>query len=103
MAEWKYGRQGTGYLTKTYIGTNVFDLCVIKYPPGTCIPPHTDKLDDGRKHYRLNILLSGEDSFKCENVIFKWWRFTFFRPDINEHYVPPVKSQRMLLSIGFAI
>jgi hypothetical protein len=71
--------------------------------PGDSIPSHTDKLVDGRKHFRMNIRLAGEDTFKCCKVLFRFWRVTIFRPDLYEHSVPAVKRKRYMLSIGWVI
>jgi len=99
---WKSGRQGTGYARLTLLATSWLDCHVLRYPPGGYIPPHTDKLVDGRKHFRMNIRLTGDDSFKCRKVLFKWWRVVIFRPDLHEHSVPAVKKTRYMLSIGWA-
>lgn len=102
--KWIKGRQGTGYekFVVLYL-TDVFDLLIIRYKKGDYIPKHVDKLDSDKKHYRLNILLKGEDSFECERVIFKWYRFCLFRPDLYEHEVKSVKRTRYVLSIGLAV
>lgn len=100
---WTPGRQGTSYSKLTLLAFTSFDCHIIRYLPGGYIPPHTDKLRDGRKHYRMNIRLTGDDSFKCKQVLFKWWRVTIFRPDLFEHSVPVVQRKRYMLSIGWAI
>lgn len=100
---WREGRQGTGYGKWTLIASSLFDMHILRYLPGQYIPPHTDKLPDGKRHFRINIRLCGEDSFQCSNVVFRKWRVTVFRPDLYEHSVPPVSKIRLLLSIGFAL
>lgn len=99
---WVNGRQGTGYLKKTLLSASFCDMHILKYPAGSFIPVHTDKVP-GRRHYRLNILLQGEDNFSCPKVIFKWWRVCLFRPDLYEHSVEKCSYQRTVLSIGLAI
>lgn len=99
---WKKGRQGTGYARLTLLATSWLDCHILRYLPGEFIPPHTDKLVDGSRHYRMNILLKGEDSFQCSKVLFKWWRVVIFRPDLHEHAVPAVTRKRYMLSIGWA-
>ena len=103
LPKWKQGRQGTGYNTLTLVNSSRFDFHIVTYPVGSYIPPHVDELESGRKHYRLNVLLCGDDTFECQKVVFKWWRFTLFRPDVNIHSVPLVKKKRILLSFGFAV
>lgn len=100
---WKPGRQGTGYAKLTLLSSSRLDCHVLRYLPGDCIPPHTDRLESGKKHYRMNILLAGEDSFECSTLEFKWWRITIFRPDTYEHSVPAVKRKRLILSIGWSV
>lgn len=106
MSNWQLGRQGTGYLVKTLFSFNWGDCHLVKYLPGTGIPPHVDKLVDGRKHYRINIVLKdtkGPDPFQCKQTILNWRRIKIFRPDLHKHSVDVVQSERLLLSIGFAI
>jgi len=98
--KWLKGRQHTGYERLTFVETKRFDLHLIRYLKDTYIPDHKDPVK-GYNHYRLNILLKGEDSFVCSKVIFKFWRFTLFRPDLYTHSVPAVKTSRYLLSIGW--
>lgn len=102
---WQTGRQNTGYLKKClWISRRfLFDVYLIKYPTGTAIPPHCDLTDLG-DHHRLNIIIKrGEGGeFHCEGNYRKWWRFNYFRPDIQRHWVDEVTSgERLVLSIGW--
>lgn len=104
--EWVEGRQGTGYERLTFIRGDFLpiDLHLLRYRPGSSIPPHTDPVDD-MKHYRLNVILTkargGEFS---GTTIFETSRIKFFRPDIFEHSVSEVKGgTRYVLSFGVAI
>ena len=97
--KWERGRQGTGYDKLNLFQSGSADCWLIKYPPYTHIPTHTDPVP-GRKHYRLNILLRGEDKFKGE-TIFATKRIKFFRPDIMPHSVEEVSEPRLILSIGW--
>lgn len=100
---WAAGRQGAGYQKLLVAQGSWWDVWLLWYPPATSIPIHTDPVD-GKEHHRLNILLKGWDSFVClGGPYWKWWRFTKFRPDIQQHAVP-YNSQspaRLLLSIGW--
>jgi hypothetical protein len=103
---WQVGRQGTGYhkLNLFQWGSGQLwgaDCWLIKYPANASIPTHTDPVP-GKRHYRLNILLRGEDKFKGE-TIFATKRIKFFRPDITPHSVEEVSKPRLILSIGWAI
>ncbi|MGB0833537.1 MAG: 2OG-Fe(II) oxygenase [Psychrobium sp.] len=81
-----------------------FDMYLLKFPEGSEIPPHVDKVSSG-KHYRLNIVLKqaargGE--FICASPIFEISCIKLFRPDVCEHSVTKVEEgSRYLLSIGW--
>lgn len=98
---WPLGRQGTGYQSKKLADGGNFDVYLIKYPIGSYVPTHTDPVK-GKRHFRLNIRLKGEDKFTGDALL-KFWRVCLFRPDIMPHSVHNVKSERLMLSIGWAI
>jgi len=81
-----------------------FDTYLLKFPEGSEITPHTDKVNSG-KHYRLNLILKNAvegGEFNCNDPIFETKRIKLFRPDICEHRVSKViKGNRYLLSIGW--
>lgn len=106
---WFLGRVNTGYWTMLLF--QMFkpwglDIYLIKYPPGSFIPPHKDPCD-GHRHYRLNIILKPAITggvFKCDSVIFQWGRIVLFRPDVVTHEVSMITSGlRWVLSIGWVI
>lgn len=101
--KWTNGRQGTGYRKLTLLQSERFgcDCYLIDYPPHTHIPTHTDPVP-GKKHYRLNILLWGQDNFRGE-TIFSTKRIKLFRPDISPHSVEEVSRRRIIFSIGWAL
>lgn len=106
---WEDGRQGTGYKKMLLLASPFFfkfDTYLIYYPVGTKIPPHTDKVE-GKKHYRLNMILfpfKKDNCFKSENVIFSFLNINFFRPDICVHEVLEVKEKsRIVFSFGFVL
>ena len=103
MNKWEDGRQGTGYRKLKLFSSNFLgcDCYLIDYPPNTHIPTHTDPVPN-KKHYRLNILLRGEDKFQGE-TIFSTSRIKFFRPDIMPHSVEEVSRRRLIFSLGWAI
>lgn len=96
---WIEGRQGTGYRKLLLREGNSWDCYLIDYPPNTHISTHTDPVE-GKKHYRLNILLWGQDNFRGE-TIFSTKRIKLFRPDISPHSVEEVSRRRLILSIGW--
>lgn len=104
---WQRGRQNTGY-DKLLILTGkyplAFDIYLLKFPPGSEIPMHTDTVTHGN-HFRMNIVLkkakSGGD-FICSNVLWENSRIKLFRPDIASHRVTRIqKGTRYVLSIGW--
>jgi len=107
LFRWDRGRQQSGYdkmLLCVAIWPIKFDLYFLKFPQGSEIAPHIDKVESG-KHYRLNIVLKNADEggeFICENPIFETSRIKLFRPDICEHQVSKIeKGTRYLVSIGW--
>lgn len=107
LFRWERGRQNSGYDKMLICGAIwpiKFDTYLLKFPEGSQILPHTDKVTSG-KHYRLNIVLKNArvgGEFLCENAIFETNRIKFFRPDVSEHQVTKVqKGNRFLLSIGW--
>lgn len=78
-----------------------WDFYVIDYPAGTSIPEHTDPVP-GRRHWRANLRLLGEDAFEGLASL-KLGRLIVFRPDVTPHAVRSVRRRRMLLSFGIAL
>ncbi|MGI2175309.1 2OG-Fe(II) oxygenase [Shewanella ulleungensis] len=107
LFRWERGRQKSGYDKMLLCGAVwpiKFDTYLLKFPEGSAIAPHTDKVVSG-KHYRLNIVIKNADEggeFICSNPIYETKRIKLFRPDISEHQVSKiVKGNRYLLSIGW--
>lgn len=107
LFRWERGRQLSGYDKMLLCGATwpiKFDTYLLKFPQGSEITPHTDKVTSG-KHYRLNIVLKNAKEggeFICATPIFETKRVKLFRPDICEHQVSKiVKGNRYLLSIGW--
>jgi hypothetical protein len=107
LFRWERGRQKSGYDKMLLCGAIwpiKFDLYLLKFPQGSEIAPHTDKVESG-KHYRLNVVLKNADEggeFTCKNPIFETSRIKLFRPDICEHQVSKIeKGTRYLVSLGW--
>ena len=107
LFRWERGRQNTGYDKMLLCGATWpirFDTYLLKFPTGSEVPPHTDKVQSA-KHYRLNIVLKNAKQggeFICATPIFETKRIKLFRPDDCEHQVLKVeKGNRYLLSIGW--
>ncbi len=124
LFHWEEGRQGTGYRKLTLFRGHrflPFDCYLIDYPVGSSVPTHTDPVE-GKRHFRLNILLMGEDVYGGKSLFKTSSLFardtssllsivcralrphiTFFRPDIMPHSVSTVSKRRLVFSIGWAI
>lgn len=100
---WTLGRQGTGYYKCKLFQSSLLklDLYLLKYPPGSEIPIHSDPVP-GRKHYRVNlVLLKGKGGeFWCERPILLLGRLKIFRSDFP-HSVSKVEKTRLVLSLGY--
>jgi hypothetical protein len=107
---WKQGRQSSGYSKISLLESMwpiPFDLYLLKFPEGSQIPEHVDTVEEGFRHYRLNIILKKSLSggeFMAEKSIVNWSRVKFFRPDISKHSVTKVVGgSRYVLSFGFLL
>jgi hypothetical protein len=107
MFKWKTGRQGTGYEVLTLLCSEWLkaDCYIIRYREGSSIPQHTDKVETGYKHFRLNLVLRAASAggvLQCERSIFRLGPLNLFRPDEVAHSVTKVtKGSRYVLSIGW--
>lgn len=104
---WQKGRQKSGYdkmLLMRVTWPVKFDTYLLKFPQGSEIAPHKDKVDFG-KHFRLNVVLKKAalgGAFICDDPIFDSGRIKLFRPDISQHKVTKVeKGSRYVLSVGW--
>ncbi len=106
---WRSGRQGTGYDKMLLMQGRLplpFDFYLLRFPCGTEIGPHTDRVESG-DHYRLNLILKpahrgGE--FRCADPIFANRRIKLFRPDRSEHSVTRIEvGTRYVLSLGWVL
>ncbi len=117
---WKPGRQGTGYdilplardalayRALAHVGTpfeDYWDVYLIRYRDGSHIPPHTDDAQHGRRHRRLNALLTapragGELWIAGARVSLAVGDAVVFEPDRDVHSVTRVDGERLLFSVG---
>lgn len=107
VLRWQRGRQASGYdkmLLLQSLWPLPFDIYLLKFPAGSEITPHVDRVERGL-HYRLNLVIRRARSggeFVCSNAIHDSPRIKLFRPDICEHSVTRVESgTRYVLSIGW--
>ncbi len=118
------GRQGTGYdrlpvLDLSTLGmrmkclrelgmpvTTPHDCFLLRFPPGSHIPPHRDLVDPEREHHRINILV--DEAPEGGELVMYGMRYPLhagdayaFRPDLEEHEVTPViGATRYVFSVG---
>lgn len=108
LFRWTRGRQQGNYEKMLLARSQLlrFDLYVLRFPPGSYIPPHRDPVQVGR-HYRLNVILKAPrlgGRFVVRNAILNWPRVKLFRPDISEHEVTRVvDGTRYVLSFGLVL
>jgi hypothetical protein len=76
-----------------------FDAYILKYPKNGILPYHFDKIDNA-KHYRLNIKLKGNSEFRIDGGPYKYQKFVFFRPDLQNHCLY-IENKTIKLSFGF--
>ena len=80
------------------------DCYLLRFPPGSSVPPHLDAVPAGR-HYRLNIVLRAAQrggAFVCARPIHAGRRVKLFRPDLERHSVTRIEQgTRWVLSIGW--
>lgn len=110
--KWIEGRQQGDYskmLLATFFLPIPFDLYLLKFPTGSYIDAHVDKVSWGR-HFRLNIVIKkaiegGEFKVaKVPGTFINTARVKFFRPDKVLHSVTEVhQGERLVLSLGFVI
>lgn len=97
---WQEGRQGTGYQKLALAKGRTWDLYLLKYPPGSYVPCHTDPVAEGLKHWRANLRLTGEDRFWGVARL-RLGRLIVLRPDEDLHMVKKVSKTRYVLSFGW--
>jgi predicted 2-oxoglutarate/Fe(II)-dependent dioxygenase YbiX len=122
---WTAGRQHTGYdilplrpeLTATSplvaralarIGTpfeDYWDVYFIRYTDGAHIPPHTDAAQHGKRHRRINAVLTqapsgGELLIDGTLIALAVGDAVLFQPDTEVHEVTRVGGPRLLFSVG---
>jgi len=106
MFNWEKGRQNSGYEKLRVLLSNrfKFDVYILKYPEGSVIQSHVDKVDEIFEHHRLNIVLKKAKKggvFSCNDTA-KTGRIHYFRPDIMKHKVSKIElGTRYVLSIGW--
>jgi len=107
MFKWIKGRQQGSYeklplLISTFFN---FDSYILRFPAGCSVIQHRDPAEKGYEHHRINILLKKspdpEDCMYIHGPIWRWWRIEFFRPDLYEHGLRPIKGKMYMLSIGW--
>ena len=107
LFRWQKGRQLSGYdkmLLAALMCPFKLDMYLLRFPTGSEIASHTDKVLSGR-HFRLNIVIKEAKKgghFYCDTPLFETKRIKLFRPDVNEHAVTRIDSGcRYVFSIGW--
>ncbi len=107
LPEWQSGRQGSGYDKLSLFVSQRFkcDFYLLRFPTGTGVPSHTDPVQKGYNHYRINFVYRGYNRIGDRMYVlgksWRFWRFVFFRPDLVKHGLLPVKKEMRMLSFGW--
>jgi predicted 2-oxoglutarate/Fe(II)-dependent dioxygenase YbiX len=123
---WTPGRQGTGYdilplqaalpatpgsliaRSLALLGTpfeRYWDVYLIRYRDGSFIAPHVDDAQHGKRHRRINAVLTpadagGELTIAGQRIALAIGDAVRFYPDREVHEVTPVVGTRLLFSVG---
>lgn len=105
LFRWVQGRQDTTIYYKWCflyfkLGRWGFDGYILKYPPFTMLPPHTDLIHGHM--WRINIKLRGRARFFCDkDTMFSIGEFLhIFRPEIKHSLVAYTKTIKLSLGIA---
>lgn len=102
---WVGGRQHSGYEKLLLLRSKRLrcDCYVLRYRPAAFIAEHTDPVDAGFEHRRINIeLWRGVGGTFLLQGVPQHARIHSFRPDVQPHAVTPVeRGTRYVLSIGW--
>jgi len=89
-----------------YLQGNKWDSYLIRYPIGSSIPPHRDRVGFGLEHHRINAIVKQGEFTKVniDNVFYgsiETGDAYIFRPDLQKHSVPKITdSERLVFSLG---
>lgn len=94
------------HTNKLWVKPEKYDAWVLKYPTGSEIPVHTDPVELGLEHHRLNTLVTeaegGELYIEGQRVPLVAGDGYYFRPDLHPHYVTKItKGERIIFSVGY--
>jgi hypothetical protein len=92
----------------SHLGTpheHYWDAYLIRYRDGAYVPPHVDPAQPGRRHRRLNAMLSqaaggGELRIGGQLIALSPGDAVLFYSDQEVHEVAPVTGTRLLFSVG---
>lgn len=98
MFKWIPGRQLGQYEKMKIFSFSFLDCYLIRYKADFQLPIHTD-LVENKKHYRLNIVLRGEDAY-IGSHIFRFPKIVCFRSDLP-HGTKLLTKPRLVLSFGW--
>ena len=107
--KWKRGRQEGSYYKFKFLKSKLLqcDGYILRFPTGCSVMKHVDPVAPGYRHYRLNVTLkrssNPNDRMYTLGKVHRWWRFEFFRPDLYEHGLQPIKDSIWMLSLGCRI
>lgn len=105
--KWHRGRQVGSYSKMLLIPEWISlalnaDAYLLSFPKGCSVMKHKDPVQDGYKHYRMNITIwnKGGGRMYMLGPIKRFGNIEIFRPDLYEHGLEPIKDKMYMLSFG---
>lgn len=108
--KWVKGRQVGSYsklaLIPNWISVLLStDAYLLRFPTGCSVMRHKDPVQEGYKHYRMNLVVynDGDGKMYIDGPIKRLGRIEIFRPDLYEHGLEPISGKMYMLSFGARI
>lgn len=106
--KWESGRQSDSYFKMKIFSFWRIDCYILKFPPLSRVPTHTDRIGADKKHFRFNFVFwRAKDGGQIYVKNGKWQRMPrafIFRPDILPHKMSQViEGTQYIFTIGIAI
>lgn len=106
---WQKGRQNSGYEKIKIFSSKLLgcDFYLLRFPKGVSVPTHTDPVELGLKHHRINLHFGGKNSNCVGQRMYvlgkhtRFWRIVYLRPDTYSHGLPAQNKTSYMLSFGW--
>ena len=104
---WKEGRQNSGYYKLKIFSSEWLrcDFYLLKFPRGVAVPTHTEPVEFGMVHHRINLHFGGPNYPGQRLYVLgkhrRFWRITYLRPDTYSHGLPAQSNTTYMFSFGW--